>query len=135
RVSLALIAINVVVFAVQLATGGTSSPLFGRGAMLGVTAYDPSSGELLTGVADGAYWRLITSAFLHGGILHIAFNMYALYLFGPFVERILGTTRFIFAYVTMAIVSSVFVYWLSDPLSITIGASGAIFGLFGMALV
>lgn len=135
RISLALIAINVVVFIAQLATGGTDSALFRRGAMLGLTAFDPSSGELLRGVADGAYWRLVTSAFLHSGILHIAFNMYALYLFGPFVERILGTTRFILAYLTMAVISSVFVYWLSDPLAVTIGASGAIFGLFGMALI
>src|SRR5699024_11058915 len=75
------------------------------------------------------------SAFLHSGILHIAFNMYALYLFGPFVERILGTTRFIVAYLTIAVISSVFVYWLSNPLPVTIGASGAIFGLFGMALI
>lgn len=134
-VSLTIIAINVVVFVGQLATGGTGSPLFLRGSMLGLTAFDPGSGQVLTGVADGAYWRLLTAAFLHSGILHIAFNMYALYLFGPFVEKVLGTTRFIIAYLTMAIISSVFVYWLSNPLSITIGASGAIFGLFGMALI
>lgn len=134
-ISLALIGINVVLFIAQLATGGKGSPLFLRGAMLGLTALDPDSGELLTGVADGGYWRLVTSAFLHSGVLHIAFNMYALYLFGPFVERILGTVRFIGAYLTMAVISSVFVYWLSNPLAITIGASGAIFGLFGMALI
>ncbi len=84
---------------------------------------------------DGDYWRLLTSAFLHAGILHIAFNMYALYLFGPFVERALGTWRFIAAYVTMAIFSSVFVYILTAPGTVTIGASGAVFGLFGMALI
>ncbi len=69
-------------------------------------------------------------------MLHIAFNMYALYLFGPFVERALGTWRFIAAYLTMAVVSSVFVYCALEPRgTLTIGASGAIFGLFGMALV
>ena len=62
-------------------------------------------------------------------------NMYALYLFGPFVERALGTTRFVIAYLTMAVASSVFVYWLTEPQIATIGASGAVFGLFGLALV
>ena len=61
--------------------------------------------------------------------------MYALYLFGPYVERSLGTTRFVVAYVTMAVASSVFVYWLTEPDVATIGASGAVFGLFGLALV
>ena len=61
--------------------------------------------------------------------------MYALYLFGPLVERKLGTVRFIAAYVTSAVVSGVFVLWLSAPLSGTAGASGAVFGLFGMALL
>ena len=86
-------------------------------------------------VADGDYWRLLTAAFLHGSLLHIAFNMYALYLFGPFVEKALGTVRFIAAYLTTAIASSVFVYWLERPELPTIGASGAVFGLFGMALL
>ena len=86
-------------------------------------------------MADGDYWRLLTAAFLHAGILHIAFNMYALYLFGPYVERALGTARFVVAYLTMAVASSVFVYWLTEPQVATIGASGAVFGLFGLALV
>ena len=122
-VSMGLLGINVVVFLLQMATEGNVNSVFQLGAMQGFA------------VADGDYWRLFTAAFLHAGILHIAFNMYALYLFGPFVERALGTTRFVIAYVTMAVASSVFVYWLTEPQVATIGASGAVFGLFGLALV
>jgi membrane associated rhomboid family serine protease len=122
-VSMTLIGLNVVAYLVTLATGGQGGKFFENGAMWSY------------GVADGDYWRLLTSAFLHENVLHIAFNMYALYLFGPFVERALGTWRFIAAYLTAAMVGSVFVYLLSDPRTLTIGASGAIFGLFGIALI
>jgi membrane associated rhomboid family serine protease len=132
-VTLTLIGINVVVFVLQVVTGTTSGAVFQHGAMLSVSASN-TSGDVLTGVADGGYWRLLTAAFLHLSILHILFNMYALYLFGPFVERALGSVRFIAAYLTMAVASSVFVYWLSAPNGATAGASGAIFGVFGVAL-
>jgi membrane associated rhomboid family serine protease len=122
-VSMGLLGINVVVFVLQMATEGNVNSVFQLGAMQGFA------------VADGDYWRLLTAAFLHAGFLHIAFNMYALYLFGPFVERALGTSRFVIAYLTMAVSSSVFVYWLTEPQVATIGASGAVFGLFGLALV
>ena len=122
-VSMGLLGLNVVVFLLQKITEGTVNSVFQLGAMQGYA------------VAGGDYWRLLSAAFLHAGILHIAFNMYALYLFGPYVERALGTSRFVIAYVTMAVASSVFVYWLTEPQVATIGASGAIFGLFGLALV
>lgn len=122
-VSQTLIVVNVALYVLQVLTGDRSSELYQQGVMFPY------------GVADGEYWRLITSAFLHLSVLHIAFNMYALYLFGPFVERALGTVRFVAAYLTTALVSGVFVLWLSDPLGGTAGASGAVFGLFGMALV
>jgi membrane associated rhomboid family serine protease len=119
QASVALIVANVAAF---LAT--MLNPAVGdRGQMLGVA------------VADGEYWRLISSAFLHGGILHVALNMYALYLFGPVAERALGTIRFIATYLTMAVAASVFVYWFADPQTATVGASGAIFGLFGLVMV
>lgn len=133
-VSMVLIGINVVAFVLTLATGGNDGPIFQHGAMLSTTVVN-NSGDILTGVDGGAYWRLLTSAFLHENILHIALNMYALYLFGRFVERALGRARFIAAYLTMSIGASVFVYWLSEPRALTIGASGAVFGLFGMALI
>ena len=134
RVSMVLIGINVAVFLAQLATGDRDGEVFRQGAMLGRSGIT-ADGQQRTGVADGAWWRLVTSAFLHGGLLHLAFNMYALYLFGPFVEKALGTWRFVVAYLTMAVVASAFVYTLSDPGGFTVGASGAIFGLFALALV
>lgn len=133
-VSLTLIGLNAVGFLLTMATGGNTGPVFQHGAMLSTTVLT-QSGEVLTGVADGDYWRLVTSAFLHRDVVHIAFNMYALYLFGPFVERALGIPRFIAAYLTVAVMGSVFVYLLSAPNALTIGASGAVFGLFGMALM
>ena len=133
-VSMAIIAINVVAYLLTVATGGTDGSVFQHGAMLAESRFN-FDGELLRGVSDGAYWRLLTSAFLHENVLHILFNMYALYLFGPFVEQALGRVRYIAAYLTMSVGASVFVYWLSSPGTLTIGASGAIFGLFGMALI
>ncbi|KAA1380375.1 rhomboid family intramembrane serine protease [Aeromicrobium fastidiosum] len=123
RVSMILIAINVAAYVAQVATGGFSSEIYQRGAMQGYL------------VADGDYWRLLTSAFLHNGLLHLAFNMYALYLFGPFVERALGTARYVVAYLTAAVGGSISVYLITDPLVGTAGASGAIYGLLAMALV
>ncbi len=122
-VSFVLIGLNVVAYIAQLATENKTGSVFQRGAMQSYA------------VADGDFWRLLTAAFLHGSLLHIAFNMYALYLFGPFVEKALGTVRFVAAYFTTAIASSVFVYWLENPAVPTIGASGAVFGLFGLALM
>lgn len=133
-VSLTLIGLNVLGFLLTMATGGNTGAVFQSGAMLSTTVIT-QSGEILTGVADGDYWRLVTSAFLHRDIIHIAFNMYALYLFGPYVERALGIPRFIAAYLTVTVMGSVFVYLLSAPNTLTIGASGAVFGLFGMALM
>jgi len=121
RVSFALIAINVAVFIAQLATAGSAASVSALGEM---------DGGL---VASGQYWRLLTGEFLHGGPLHIALNMFALYLFGPAAERALGTGRFIASYLTMAVAASTFVYLLSAQS--TVGASGAIFGLFGLVFV
>jgi membrane associated rhomboid family serine protease len=123
NVSMVLIGINVAAFVAQLATGNRAGDVFQQGALEGYAT------------ADGDYWRMLTSAFLHGGMLHLVLNMYALYLFGPFVERALGTARFVIAYLTAALAGSVAVYVLAAPTTVTIGASGAVFGLFGMALL
>ncbi len=84
-------------------------------------------------VADGEVWRLWTVTLLHGSLLHLGFNMYALYLAGPIVERWYGSFRFLLVYVACAAAGSVgsFVFGGDIP---SVGASGAIFGLFGMLL-
>jgi len=133
-VSLSLIVVNVVLFLLQSATGMRDGVVYREGAMLSVSGVT-ADGHDLTGVADGAYWRLLTAAFLHNGIVHLALNMVALYLFGPVVERALGTWRFLVAYLAMAVTSSVVVYWLSPIYTTTVGASGAIFGLFAVTFV
>jgi membrane associated rhomboid family serine protease len=82
-------------------------------------------------------WRMITAAFLHsqGFILHIAFNMYALWILGQHLEPLLGRSRFIALYLISAFGGSVGVLLLSNPLTPVVGASGAIFGLFGALFV
>ncbi|MCZ4500374.1 MAG: Rhomboid family protein [Marmoricola sp.] len=87
------------------------------------------------GVSGGAYWQLLTSAFAHVSVTHIAFNMIALYFLGPQLEAILGRVRFLALYLLSALTGSVAVMLLSDPVSSTLGASGAIFGLLGALLV
>jgi membrane associated rhomboid family serine protease len=87
------------------------------------------------GVADGAYWQLLTSAFTHVEIWHIGFNMLALYILGPQLEMILGRARFLALYLISALVGSTFVYWLGGEHTPTVGASGAIFGLMAALLV
>jgi len=121
RISFALIAVNVAAFIAQMATGGSSGLVTALGEM------DSSA------VASGDYWRLLTGEFLHASPLHLVLNMVALYLFGPAAERALGSVRFVASYLTMAIAASTFVYLLT--LQSTVGASGAIFGLFGLVFV
>ena len=118
-VSYGLIAANVAVFVLQLA----SSMLVYRLALVPLF------------VAHGGYYRLVTSAFVHFGLLHLAFNMYALYVLGPPLERHLGRLRFATLYGLSALGGSVMVYLFSAPNVPTAGASGAIFGLFGATFV
>lgn len=81
-------------------------------------------------VANGEWWRLITSAFLHGSLLHVAFNMGALAAFGPHVETAMGKVRFLSLYLLAALGGSALSY-LFGPLNVaSVGASGAIFGVF-----
>ncbi len=85
-------------------------------------------------VAHGDYWRLVTAGFLHFGLLHLAFNMYALYLIGQPLERYLGSIRFSVVYLVSLLAGS-FGALLLSPNALTAGASGAIFGLMGAMFV
>lgn len=83
----------------------------------------------------GEYYRLVTSMFLHIGIMHIAFNMLILYLLGPTLERVLGPVRFVALYLLAGLGGAVASYMFSSPSTFSVGASGAIYGLFGALLV
>ena len=84
---------------------------------------------------DGQWWRLLTSAFLHYGILHLAFNMYVLFALGPALERALGHGRYLVLYVIAALSGTVASFVLSPVEVNSVGASGAIFGLMGALVI
>ena len=95
-------------------------------------------GGALIGAAisvDGDWYRLVTAMFLHASLLHLAFNMLALYWLGTIVELSLGTWRFLLVYFVSGIAGSAGALALSDPFAVTVGASGAIYGIMGALLV
>jgi len=87
------------------------------------------------GVAEGTWWQLGTSMFTHVAVWHVAFNLLALWQLGPQLELVFGRVRFLGLYLLSGLTGSAFVYWLSEPYSATLGASGALFGLMGALLV
>jgi membrane associated rhomboid family serine protease len=117
-VTYALIAINVLMFVGQQASATLERQL---------VLWPPA-------VAHGEVWRIFTSAFLHYNITHILFNMFALWVIGPSLERWLGQSRFLALYILSALGGGVLVYLLTFNAQ-TAGASGAIFGLFGATFV
>jgi len=84
---------------------------------------------------NGDYHRLLLSMFLHGSILHFLFNTYFLYHLGAFVEKLLGRAKYIAIYFISGLGSGLLVWWLGEPNTVTIGASGALFGIMGSLLV
>jgi membrane associated rhomboid family serine protease len=119
-----LIAINVAVFVFTVVQAGSLSnnadaPLFGQWAL------QPAA------VAQGAWWQLFTSGFLHIGPLHLAFNMIALWVIGRDLEGVLGPVRFLVVYLVSLLGGSLVVYLFANPMTNTAGASGAVFGLMG----
>ena len=84
---------------------------------------------------DGQWFRLVSSVFLHAGWLHIAFNMYVLYILGPPLERVLGHGRFLTLYLLSGVGGAVASYWFSPVRTLSVGASGAIFGLMAAWII
>ncbi|WP_205697366.1 rhomboid family intramembrane serine protease [Conexibacter sp. SYSU D00693] len=103
-------------------SGGGGSELYARGALYGPL------------VADGEVYRLVTGGFLHAGLLHILFNMYLLYLLGTQLEQRLGTPRYAALYVA-ALLAGSFGALAQTTVAVTVGASGAVFGLAGAMLI
>ena len=125
-VTWALIAVNVAVYLITVAQGnGINNPggsLFARWVLFGPA------------VANGDWWRLITAAFLHASLLHIGLNMLALVWLGAPVERYLGHFQYLALYIVSGLAGSAGAL-ITSPTGITVGASGAIFGILGALLI
>lgn len=122
-----LIALNVIVFLVEIASSGG-----GLGSVGGKVSED--FGLFGPLVAEGEWYRLVTSGFLHASIIHIGFNMFLLFFLGRLLEPALGTPRFLVLYFASLLAGS-FGALAVEPNALTIGASGAVFGLAGATFV
>jgi len=122
-----IIGINVLVFLLMVVSG--------------VNFFEPTGADIIKWGANyspltftGDWWRLISCVFVHIGIIHLLFNMYALYMVGIYLERMLGKTRYITAYLCTGVFASLAsLWWHSTPVP-SAGASGAIFGMYGVFL-
>jgi rhomboid protease GluP len=126
-ITYALIAINVVVFLIM--------------AISGVSLVSPTGPDIINWggnygpfTKNGDWWRLISCMFVHVGIVHLLFNMYALLTVGVFLEPILGKTRYLIAYFSTGVVASVVSTWWNNESIVSAGASGAVFGMYGLFL-
>ncbi len=146
--TIALITLNVSVWLAIMLTGGSGSRLVdllglrpsglcqSGGQFFDVPrAACDGAGSWLPGVTDGAYWQLVTSGFTHVTIFHIGFNMLALWVIGPQLEAALGRMRFLALYGLSLLAGSAVVLWAAPEFQLTLGASGAIYGMFAALLV
>jgi len=123
-ITIALIAINVLVFAAMVASGIS----FVAPTPQDVATWGGDYGPWTVG--KDQWWRLLTSTFLHFGIVHIGMNMYVLYQIGPFIETVFGRIRYLAIYFVAGLAGSLVSVWI-HPNAVGAGASGAIFGLYG----
>ncbi len=152
--TLILIAINAFVWLMVRANGGDNSSLFNKLALLpqgrcslpdgryyidshtaASCAINAGHPQWIDGVTNGAWWQVLTSTFTHVDVLHIGFNMLALWFLGPVVEMMVGRVRYLGIYFVAAIAGSAAVMLFSGTTTQTVGASGAIFGLMGALIV
>ncbi|MDH4159870.1 MAG: rhomboid family intramembrane serine protease [Actinomycetota bacterium] len=117
RVTKILIAVNVALYVMQYVSDGRVTQDF---AMQGFAVADA-----------GEYYRLVTAAFLHASLTHLGLNMLALWLVGGAVEARLGRSRYLTVYLVSALAGSVLSYAVDPAAQVSVGASGAVFGLFG----
>ena len=152
--TMVLIGVNAFVWLLISITGGYTSRIYQAfalrrdGSCVDATGqgYYPNAGHdvcssvgngahWVAGVADGAPWQILTSAFSHVELWHIAANMISLWFIGPSLEHAFGRARYLAIYFVAALTGSVGVLLFSNPSSPTLGASGAIFGLLGAFLI
>jgi membrane associated rhomboid family serine protease len=137
----ALIALNVAVYVAGIGAGLNTrdSFIYGGGLVGEARIFEGRQYQLfapfghLVGVAHGEWWRMLTSGFLHAGLLHVALNMWVLYQLGQLLEPALGRLRFALVYVVSMLCGAFGVLLLSST-GFTVGASGAVFGLMGAAV-
>jgi len=126
-VTLGIIAVCVAVFLLSTLGGGNFLALTNESAVRWGALYPPL-------VRAGEWWRLITAGFLHGGLMHIAFNMFALYSLGAVLEHWQGRARIAALFLFSVLTSALAAQWF-NPKNITLGASGGVFGLLGGFIV
>ncbi len=127
-----LLAVNLLVFGLTLIPE-TGERVIGELVLVG--AWPPPPYPVFEGVAAGEWYRLVTSVFLHQQVWHIAFNMLSLWWIGGPLEAALGRTRYLALYLLSGLAGSALTYAVSAPEAPSLGASGAIFGLFGATAV
>jgi membrane associated rhomboid family serine protease len=124
-----LIGLNVLAFLAEMLGGGSATSLSGSGDLIrdgGINAFAIE--------VNGEWWRIVTAGFLHAGVIHLAFNMFALYVLGSLLEPAVGTARFLGIYFVSLLAGSLGALILS-PNDLTVGASGAVFGLMAAAFI
>jgi len=125
RATPVIIALNILVYVIMISTG--ISPIF------------PQPADMITWgamfkplIIEGEQWRLLTSMWLHYGIIHLAFNMYALWSIGRALEPLIGTARFSILYILAGLGGSAASLWYHTDPAVGAGASGAVFGVYGI---
>jgi membrane associated rhomboid family serine protease len=137
RATMILIGINVAAFLLEVLTGSgglssTGSTVFADGALCGNAIGEGGfcGGGAIAESDGGEWWRIVTSGFLHAGLIHLALNMFVLYVLGQVLEPAIGTPRFVALYFVSLIAGSLGALLLTAPDRFTVGASGAVYGLF-----
>ena len=141
KATFVLIGINVGVFVLQLLSGGPSGTdgwLFSDGALCANAVGDGGvcgGGGQIIHSAGSEWWRIVSSGFMHGGLIHLALNMFVLFILGQVLEPAIGRARFVGLYIVALLAGAVGALIMSDPFTFTVGASGAIYGLFIATIV
>jgi membrane associated rhomboid family serine protease len=125
--TMVLVGLSVLVYLVEIAQGGGALSVSGADIIYDWGLFGPA-------VADGEYYRIVTAGFLHGSLIHLGFNMYLLWILGGALERYAGTARMLAIYFSSLLWGSALVLVIT-PNDLTIGASGAVFGLMAAMLL